>query len=454
MNLAKLNVNKKLFSLFALIVLIGATPPVLFILSPIKSFSVGCLIVACLGLLFSLRRSKTLSSLSRRKLPLIFFVLLYLFTQHIIVGSWQTKSYSSILPLAIMITSAYLVAQEIAHLNSKLVLKAFIWAYYFFAAVGIFNIASNYSIGKTLGYTHAQPIFPFLEPSHYALYFGTLAFIYSALQPSIIKKSMSIALLVAMSMTIPNTTLLTYACLSTLLPIFNLRPKAVFFALPAFTISIIFGVNAVLSNEYFSKRLDVSASENQNTTTLVYLQGVQDAINSLSLTNGMGLGFQMLGTQPPSEYSYSIAKLVTDANGELNRQDGGFLAAKIIAEFGVIGLAAIFSFILLAAKAFIQTRRLSKENIDHTKTKAILFNAIAISFSIEMFIRGYGYFSPGFYLFLIALFYIAHQKLIDKKNSKSRKDILTSISHQNNSPQSKASHSDLRSQRSTIIEAN
>lgn len=405
-----LYVNQKLITLLALIILIGSTPPILVALSPIKSFSIGCLIFAVLGILFAFQRTKSLYTIRSRTLLLILLIALYSFLQHIIVGTWQVKSYSSIIPLMIMFLSAYLLSREITHLDNALVLKAFTLGYYFFALLGILNIVTNYTIGKSLGYTHGQPIFPFLEPSHYALYFGPLAFIYITIQSSAFKKAGGILLLIGMSISIPNTTLLTYACLSILMLVFNFRTKTLFLAFPIFITVMIYGTSAVLSNEYFSKRLDVAADSNQNTTTLVYLQGVQDAINSLSMTNGLGLGFQMLGTQPPSEYSYSIAKVMSDVNGELNRQDGGFLGAKIISEFGIIGLGVVLLFGIFCAKSFVRIRKLTRENSDTSKTKSIIFNCIVATFCIEMFVRGYGYFSPGFYLFLVAVFYMANKK--------------------------------------------
>lgn len=415
--------NRKLLALFFLIVLIGATPPILVILSPIKSFAIGCLITASLGILMALRNINKIKKIKPRTLLLIAVIIFYIGLQHSFVGVWQEKSYSSILPLIIIIISAYLLSQEIARLNDRLILKAFRWSYYVFSCIGIINIITGYSIGKSLGYTHAQPIFPFLEPSHYSLYFGPLAFIYITLEKQPMKKGLGLALIIALSLTIPNTTLLTYACLSILMMVYSFRVKILFLILPVFIALTIYGTNAVLSNEYFSKRLSVSSDSGQNTTTLVYLQGMQDAINSFSITNGLGLGFQMLGTQPPSDYAYTIAKLMSDVNGELNRQDGGFLAAKIIAEFGILGLFVVLAFTVLCAKSFINIRDLSKKNARESNTKEIIFSCIVATFCIEMFIRGYGYFSPGLYIFLISVFYL------DALNKSKRREIPIKEKH-------------------------
>ncbi|MFT8211578.1 MAG: hypothetical protein ACMZI0_15200 [Symbiopectobacterium sp.] len=53
-------------------------------------------------------------------------------------------------------------------------------------------------------------------------------------------------------------------------------------------------------------------------------------------TYGLGLGFQMAGTNGVGEYGYKIYVL---SGMDLNRFDGGFLASKIVSEFGVIGVS-------------------------------------------------------------------------------------------------------------------
>ncbi|MFP3515254.1 hypothetical protein SB766_03530 [Pseudomonas sp. SIMBA_077] len=373
---------------------------------------------AVVGILFSLRRAKKLKSLKDKTLIFIAAIIGYAIIQHIAVGEWQEKSYLSIIAFSILLLSAYLVSQEIAITDNKTVLKAFTWSYYSFLAIGFLNIATDYLIGKNFGYTHGKPIFPFLEPSHYALYYGPLSLIYLVTQQNKIKKIISIFLTLGMGLAIPNTTLLIYGCLCISMLIFTLRARTLFLVFPAFIAFVVYGATIVLSNEYFSSRLDVTADKNQNATTLVYLQGLQDTYNSLELTNGLGLGFQMLGTQPPSEYSYSIAKVMSDVNGELNRQDGGFLAAKIISEFGIFGILIILYASILMYKCFLEARKFAKAPQDITDVKRIIFSCIIASFCVEIFIRGYGYFSSGFYLFLVAMFYLSSlKKLIKTKSS-------------------------------------
>lgn len=60
--------------------------------------------------------------------------------------------------------------------------------------------------------------------------------------------------------------------------------------------------------QYFSSRLNFSA-DSSNMTTLVFLQGIDDAYRSLMNTSGLGLGFQMAGTDQPGIYGYTIAHI-------------------------------------------------------------------------------------------------------------------------------------------------
>jgi hypothetical protein len=114
------------------------------------------------------------------------------------------------------------------------------------------------------------------------------------------------------------------------------------------------------------------------------------------------LGFQLLGTQPRSEQSYIIERL---AGIQLNREDGGFLAAKILAEFGILGAIFILYYLKISLEAFGFLKKQiliinNRQNLKHQLVAVIIF-----AFSVELFVRGAGYFSSGVFLFIFALFY-------------------------------------------------
>jgi O-antigen/teichoic acid export membrane protein len=79
--------------------------------------------------------------------------------------------------------------------------------------------------------------------------------------------------------------------------------------------------------------------------------------------------------------------------------DGGFNGAKIISEFGIIGILLIFYYMKISRSA-------SRDIIKNTNTTAKLFScSIILAYAVELFIRGAGYFSSSS-IFLIAAFYI------------------------------------------------
>jgi hypothetical protein len=111
-------------------------------------------------------------------------------------------------------------------------------------------------------------------------------------------------------------------------------------------------MSLVLKYDYFYDRvLFWDAQSSKNLSSLVYLQGIQDAHYSFVSTKGLGLGFQQLGTQKLSEAGLILQELLNNNTG-LNRQDGGFTAAKIIAELGLLGILILLMYLILAKKAF------------------------------------------------------------------------------------------------------
>lgn len=413
--------NYKFIVSFLFLLMVGALPSLLTINSENKSFSKGAMVYSIICILLCLRQLKKTLRVKKRIAYGAVLIFFYFLMQHIFVGTWGSKSYFSIMALAIYILAAYLASFELAKFDSKIILKSCHCVFYLMVFLGFLHIITSFSIGKSLGYKHGQPMFPFLEPSHYALYLGAFLLIYSTTKSSWSRRLIALAAVTSISLLIPSTTLLTFVVIAGLVLISTLRAKAAFFAFPAIIIFALFGMNKIMSNEYFSGRLALS-SESSNMTALVYLQGLQDAQNSLKQTNGFGLGLQMLGTQPPSIYSSMIAKITGNVNNEQNRDDGGFLAAKVVAELGYLGIYLIFAYILYCFKCVRSIRRILLNNQLRENSLTVISYCITIAFSVELFVRSAGYFSPQVFIFLISTFYILHhQKSLTKRQLISRK---------------------------------
>jgi len=120
----------------------------------------------------------------------------------------------------------------------------------------------------------------------------------------------------------------------------------------------------------------------------------------------------MLGSAKTTtgNFTYVIQELLM-SQGTLNIEDGGFLAAKLIAELGFLGIIIVLGYMLFIVKILFRSNKIyNKKFITSNEKLELFFNGFIFSFFIEMFLRGYGYFSPGLFIFISALFGLNHIK--------------------------------------------
>ena len=106
--------------------------------------------------------------------------------------------------------------------------------------------------------------------------------------------------------------------------------KGFYWKLASAAILIFFSVvllNFLLTDEYFSERLTTSTFENE--TLLVWLQGWLLIFSTLDYSNGLGMGFQMLGHD--KDALPMMSDLIFDMLnvGYQNIDDGGFYPLKL-----------------------------------------------------------------------------------------------------------------------------
>jgi len=132
------------------------------------------------------------------------------------------------------------------------------------------------------------------------------------------------------------------------------------------------------------------SSEIKNISSLVYAQGLQDAWKNLQRTNGLGLGFNMMGCLPlPDVPARQDLESVFHLDG-LNAEDGSFLFSKIVSETGFIGLLAIGFVFLWWVKLEKKIRKL-----DGLEVASVLpmYAALLFIFLASIILRSAGYFS-------------------------------------------------------------
>jgi len=105
--------------------------------------------------------------------------------------------------------------------------------------------------------------------------------------------------------------------------------------------------------------------------------------------------------------------LLNFSNQNTGSTDSGFLAAKIIAEFGFLGVISLIVYIyvvlwtILRANTIHRVLANMKDIRKHREaTRRLFFMGVIVSLSVEIFLRSYGYFSPGVFLLLVAILYL------------------------------------------------
>lgn len=141
-----------------------------------------------------------------------------------------------------------------------------------------------------------------------------------------------------------------------------------------------------------------SSSEVENVSSLVYLQGWQDAWSNLQRTNGLGLGFNMMGCNPIPDVP--AREILSRIGLELNAEDGSFLFSKIISEAGVFG----FMIFVMAIWWWIKFEQQIKKCNDTVSSEiGRIHSAIMFCFVASSLVRATGYFDGVLFFWIAAL---------------------------------------------------
>ena len=362
-----------------------------------SSLAVGVLISSVFIFLLSLQGSVDSLFKVNKDFIYFFFLFLIIFAIGNLRGELQLKSYASLFALCFIIFSSCQFSRK--KIFTKSISRHLILYFYFlFLIAALVSVLTSYKFGYFI-YGADRAVFPFKEPSHFSLAIGPFMIASVVVERSILRKFIYFSFGVIAAVTIQSATLFSYIFI-TILVLFRFK----LLSFLTFGTLIVFFLLFIFNDPYYSSRILIFNSS-ENLTALVYLQGLQDAYNSLVNTSGLGLGFQMLGSQPPSQAHYLILNLLGESYGAgLNRMDGGFLAAKIVAEFGIIGVILLFFYLIIVFRSYLFLR--SKVYVlNNSDTCAIFFMSTILASSVEFFVRGMGYFSPSLFLFYAGVFF-------------------------------------------------
>lgn len=238
-----------------------------------------------------------------------------------------------------------------------------------------------------------KPIFPFTEPSHFAVTIGPyLIFTCITSRPSVRLAYIGTALLATVLL---QSTTLAAIVFFTMLLCLHVRYALIACALIAPFV-------ASLDLTYYLARVDFSGDAT-NLTTLVYLQGWQLIGESWDASHGLGIGFQQLGVFGTDvSAAQLIAAVMGDADASLNLFDGGFTLAKILCEFGVFGAVMLAAFVPLLLRAAVRLHR-HAARIRTSEPFLLVAYTFIVGSLFELFLRGIGYFTPTSLMVIAAL---------------------------------------------------
>lgn len=225
-----------------------------------------------------------------------------------------------------------------------------------------------------------RPVWPFTEPSHFAL--ASLPFFIDATvrSPRLVRwawlATMAIIVLLLQSLSLAVGLVIAAVCSLGLTELI------------AFLI-VALAATQFIDLSYYVQRLDIGYSST-NLSSLVYLQGIELIQEALETTRGWGIAIQQLGFAPTNVLSTEIIRRV--GGGEQNLSDGSFLAVKFGAELGVLGIAVLTVYLFKLFWAIVHLRLIAGKRAK-SPVGTTFGLSVFTAFFIELFVRGIGYFS-------------------------------------------------------------
>lgn len=290
----------------------------------------------------------------------------------------------SYLLLFLMIAAAWVFAYKVTRLNtvalSRLVLQALLFL--------VVNALMGFTELRLFALMSSKPVGLFSEPSHLALVLAPLLVYACAVKLRF--HNLFLLFFLAWGLLIQNLTTLSVVllCFSIL---FRFTPIKILLLV------FLAGGLVVADIDYFNSRLIIK-DESENLSVLVFLQGWEIARVMLDGTHNWGAGFQQFGFLNISTEISDKIFLLND--GDLNLLDGGTTASKLVGEFGIFAIAGLLAYVVVFFWAF---RQLRKAHVYQVPGCRLFFISCLFAIAIELFVRGVGYFSPTFFLFLSAV---------------------------------------------------
>ncbi len=318
----------------------------------------------------------------------------YLCSTLIFAGVDNTRFLLSLVLLFSISFASLAFVTTLGSLKDEFFHKMILFGFYLLMCLGYIVLIRKFFFGY-----EDKDMILFTEPSHYAIVFNPFLF-YAAYTNS--KNRYSVLYIIAalaIALIIQNLTLLI-ACGMIIFLLYGRQ-----FWLSVLIISMLVVAAFVLDVSYFLDRLDFSGGS-RHLSTLVFLSGWERAYLSVTTSYGFGVGFQQLGIVGPEGDQLNILRDIIGGIA-LNINDGGSLGSKLIAETGLLGMILLLCYFNFAIKV---VRNFLLREVKGSKN--IFFLGVYLLFSIELFVRGMGYFSLTSFLFISSLYWIYRYRIL------------------------------------------
>jgi len=304
----------------------------------------------------------------------------------------------SLISISFCLISAYYFSIVVCSCKKEQANKAFRFV---FMAIMFSSVPMILGIHLSGGESSHTAFF-YNERSHYAL--GLAPFLLYQVVLDTKRRWIWVIFAVMVALTVKSLTLIIVV----LLIFAVIMPISVTIIFTIFIVASVLGVGDQFL--YYIDRAALS-SESSNFSNLVYLSGWERAWLSMNETLGFGYGLNQLGiVGNPGTIMSTLSEL--NAEG-LNALDGSTVASKLIAEFGVVGVLMLLIYVRLFLKG-VRFVRSAMNKISEVSRIELFFWSCMITYSLDLFIRGAGYFSAESFMFFGALWGLA--RLARKRN--------------------------------------
>lgn len=327
-----------------------------------------------------------------------------------------TRTLSSLGLLACMAMGAVGLRLSLFELSDTKIAPTITTLFILFLLIGFASVVGFQPPSRGL---FPNQVFPFTEPSHYALTLTPILLAFCCIS-SVRNRIVAILLSIIIAFLLKS--------LSLVVGVLVVGVICMPIAWIALGGAVLVAVVGAVDTTYFVDRLDLN-DNSSNLSVLVYLQGWELAEIGFAKTYGWGLGFQQLGLGPITSYTSRL--IVALAGDDANLRDGGFTLAKFIGEFGIFGIALMtaYSSVVIRAALLLRSASIGRQRLP---VGCILALSFVCGYSVEAFVRGIGYFSGTTMLTLAAIIYIMDRGILSrrrflKKSGRSPKEVGNSM---------------------------